>query len=318
MLTVGLLGAGLWLGSSPGAQILSSFTDPAGGTLAIPVTQIISESRKYNVLMKRIIKKMVKGLLHSNAGKKRLQWLYEHGFHIAVGGMNYGNGGTYSESGEMHVLEMIRERFKNEERIVIFDVGANIGGYARTVTDLLGPKAQVHSFEPSHKCFETFGQTTKGIPNIVANNFGFSSAPGSQTLYSDSDDSGLASLYHRKLDHYGINMDKTEVIELSTIDDHCCTNNIDRIHFLKLDIEGHELSALKGASRMLSEERIDVIQFEFGGCNIDSRTYFQDFFYLLNEKYKINRIVKDGLVEIPKYFELHEIFITTNYLAIHR
>ena len=44
MLAVGLLGAGLWLAASLGAQISSSFADPAGGTLAIPVTQTTSGS----------------------------------------------------------------------------------------------------------------------------------------------------------------------------------------------------------------------------------------------------------------------------------
>jgi hypothetical protein len=28
--------------------------------------------------------------------------------------------------------------------------------------------------------------------------------------------------------------------------------------------------------------------------------------------------VRDGIVEIPQYSELHEVFITINYLAIHR
>lgn len=44
MLAAGLLGAGLWLAASLGAQISSSFTDPAGGTLAIPVSQTTSGS----------------------------------------------------------------------------------------------------------------------------------------------------------------------------------------------------------------------------------------------------------------------------------
>lgn len=39
-------------------------------------------------------------------------------------------------------------------------------------------------------------------------------------------------------------------------------HDIDHIDLLKLDIEGHELAALRGA-------------------NIDSRTYFWDFFYFL-------------------------------------
>jgi FkbM family methyltransferase len=265
-----------------------------------------------------MLKNMISGYLRRNAGSMRMQKLYQKLHGVALTGMNYGRGGTYTESGEMNVLELVRDRYRKNDRITIFDVGANVGEYARTMAQLFGEKAQIHSFEPSVKCFQTFSKTTDGLRTIKANNFGLSDAATNVTLYSDASDSGLASLYNRKLDHYGIDMNMTEEISLSTLDEYCVENAIDRIHFLKLDIEGHELSALKGAARMLKEDRIDVIQFEFGGCNIDSRTFFQDFFYLLNDKYKIHRIVRDGIVEIPQYSELHEVFITINYLAIHR
>ena len=81
-----------------------------------------------------------------------------------------------------------------------------------------------------------------------------------------------------------------------------------------MDVEGHELKILNGAKGMIDSNSIDYIQFEFGGCNIDSRTYFQDFWYLLNDKYKFNRILKDGLFEINSYKEIYECFITTNFL----
>ena len=61
-----------------------------------------------------------------------------------------------------------------------------------------------------------------------------------------------------------------------------------------------------------------MIQFEFGGCNIDYRTYFRDFYYLLKENYKIYRILKDGLFELKQYKESYEIFINVNYLAIRK
>ena len=113
-------------------------------------------------------------------------------------------------------------------------------------------------------------------------------------------------------------MDKSEEIKLSTLDVYCSANKIDRIHFLKLDIEGHELKALNGAKRMIDSKNIDIIQFEFGGANIDSRTYFQDFFYLLKDNYSIYRIVKDGLFEMPIYKETYEVFLTINYLAVRK
>ncbi len=66
---------------------------------------------------------------------------------------------------------------------------------------------------------------------------------------------------------------------------------------------------------MLNERKIRFIQFEFGGTDIDSRVFFQDFYYLLKDNYSLYRIVKDGLVKIDGYKEKYEIFDTINFLA---
>ncbi|HIO21636.1 MAG TPA: FkbM family methyltransferase, partial [Nitrospirales bacterium] len=91
---------------------------------------------------------------------------------------------------------------------------------------------------------------------------------------------------------------------------------LDRQHIsvCKIDIEGHELDALNGFGEAL--KHIDVIQFEFGGCNIDTRTFFQDFWYFFTERgFDIYRITPFGAVKINRYRELDEFFTTTNYLA---
>jgi FkbM family methyltransferase len=193
-----------------------------------------------------------------------------------------------------------------------------VGNYSKVLSDFFQTKATIHSFEPSKKTYEKFLETTKNIPNIVPNNFGLSDSENYQLLYTNQDASGLASVYQRDLEHYGISMDKSEEVKLSTIDAYCKINNIDRIHFLKLDIEGHEMKALEGAKQMIDSKKIDFIQFEFGGSNIDSRTYFKDFFNLLKDNYKIYRILKDGLHEMSKYQEIYEIFTTINYLAVKK
>lgn len=85
-----------------------------------------------------------------------------------------------------------------------------------------------------------------------------------------------------------------------------------------MDIEGHELYALKGASTLLSEKRISNIQIEFGGCNIDSRTYFKDFWNLLHNDFNVYRVLQDGLWEITKYSERLECFVTSNFLFVKK
>ena len=60
-----------------------------------------------------------------------------------------------------------------------------------------------------------------------------------------------------------------------------------------------------------------MVTFEFGGCNIDTRTYFQDFWYFFKDKNMlIYRILPHNrLYKILSYNEMYEQFTTTNYLA---
>jgi hypothetical protein len=104
-------------------------------------------------------------------------------------------------------------------------------------------------------------------------------------------------------------------VNIEKLDDFITTNDLQYIDLLKLDIEGNELNALFGASDALRKGIVKAIQFEFGSCNIDSRTYFRDFWNLLSGQYNIYRVIKDGLHPITHYSEYDEIFTTINYYA---
>ena len=198
---------------------------------------------------------------------------------------------------------------------MVFDVGSNIGEYAILLSQILEPNTNIYCFEPSKATFEHLIENTSNIKNIQLFNFGLGVKAESINLYFDKKESGLASFYKRRLDHFSIDMSKSELVEVKILDEFCRDHKIEHIHFLKMDVEGNELNILNGAKGMMDKGTIDFIQFEFGGCNIDSRTFFQDFFYLLKDQYHIYRILKNGLYPIDSYSEKYEIFITTNYLA---
>jgi hypothetical protein len=85
---------------------------------------------------------------------------------------------------------------------------------------------------------------------------------------------------------------------------------------LKIDVEGHELSVLRGASN--SMQRIGCIQFEFGGTMVDSRTFMRDVMKFLGAyNFEIFRITPFGNLAIGGYDSKHECFEYTNYLAVN-
>lgn len=53
-----------------------------------------------------------------------------------------------------------------------------------------------------------------------------------------------------------------EKVTITTIDNFCVENKIDKISYLKIDTEGKDLEVLKGAKKFLSEQKIDFIHVE--------------------------------------------------------
>jgi FkbM family methyltransferase len=261
---------------------------------------------------------MTKWIMKKLIGREKWQNIFTNLLRFSLDGMNYGHVTDLSESGELNTIKVLKKYFHSREHISIFDVGGNLGHYSRALAQCFGSKATIYAFEPSPKTFDQFIKNTSDIDTIKASNLGFSDREEKSSLYMDHELSTLASVYPRNLTHHEKIISQVEEIKLTTIDRFCEENKIDQIDFLKLDIEGHELRALNGAHRMIENDKIDFIQFEFGGCNIDSRTFFQDFYYLLIEKYRLFRIVRNGLIEIEKYEEINEIFRALNYLAQHR
>lgn len=254
-------------------------------------------------------------------GKKQFQGEFIDLLWKALRGLNIGTGDEFATSGELYLLHELKDKYLKATDIpwVVFDVGANVGDYAKAIIGIFADaNYRLYCFEPSSKTFEVLSSNVTKSEKVLLINLGISNKQSKQTLYTDNDGSGMASLTKRNLEYRNIHMDKSEEVNLTTIDIFCKQNKINQIDFLKLDIEGFELDALNGGIELINKNAIKYIQFEFGGCNIDTRTYFKDFFFFLKEKYTIYRVLQDGLTEIPEYHEVHEQFNTTNYFAISK
>jgi FkbM family methyltransferase len=155
----------------------------------------------------------------------------------------------------------------------------------------------------------------KDNSNVILEQLAIANDNANVILYSNEAGSGLASLTKRRLEHFAINFSHTEDIKSIKFEDYwkekLDSKNID---FCKLDIEGHEMDAFIGFGKAINY--IDLIQFEFGGCNIDTRIFFQDFWYFFKKKgFDLFRISPLGIIPITNYKESDEYFTTSNYLV---
>ena len=258
---------------------------------------------------------MLRNIISKCAGNKYVQKLLEKNIMFSHYLSGVGSGGGVQSSGEKSVLDFLTSE---REPYCIFDVGANKGQYLNMVfKELQNREFMIHSFEPSKYTFDLLQKNSPESAKVILNNLGLGKNIGEFTLYSNEQGSGLSSLTKRKLDHFNIDFSESEKIRITTLDNYCFENGIKHIHLLKIDVEGHELDVLNGANKMFAAQSIDVVTFEFGGCNIDTRTFFQDFYYFFKEKkMQLFRITPSGyLFPIRKYKEQYEQFITTNFIA---
>jgi FkbM family methyltransferase len=196
---------------------------------------------------------------------------------------------------------------------VLVDIGANVGNYT---SEFMGasPKSKIFAFEPSKLNLQILEKKFEHEKQVKILPFALSNFTGKAELFSDLPGSGLASLTKRDLRHLGINFDSSESIDVITLDEWLKNSGVIP-HMIKLDVEGHELDVLKGGIEALKV--VKVVQFEFGGCNLDTRTFFKDIWDVLNRiKFKIYRISPIGPILLPRYSEEDEYFLTTNYLAV--
>lgn len=155
-------------------------------------------------------------------------------------------------------------------------------------------------------------------PAIRINAMAVGREAGNATLFSDQPGSGLGSLTKRNLDHMNIPFDASEGVQVIRFDAYWRDVLQERpIDLIKLDIEGHELDALAGMGAALGATQ--AVQFEFGGANIDTRTFLRDFFALFGDAgFDIHRITPVGAQRLTSYRESDEAFTTTNFIALRR
>lgn len=163
------------------------------------------------------------------------------------------------------------------------DVGANLGFYTRMASSLVGDVGQVYAFEPMPAAYRLLRMNTSDLTNV--------------TLHDDalSDREGVGEFFVR--DHGDASsllsdgLGRPIQVGLNTLDRKlsCTESGSMRVDFIKIDVEGAELSVLRGATKTIQAHQ-PVVYFEFlsiyaaqyGFTYADFAEFFKPFDYSLH------------------------------------
>lgn len=198
---------------------------------------------------------------------------------------------------------------------IVFDVGANVGDWSSIAHDLF-PQATVHCFELSERTFSTLTRNISGA-HFVLNNAGLSDKLGIFDYKDYGPDSGVNTLLLNATVHDQKIQPTLVKANLLTGNYYCRDHMIEKIDFLKIDVEGAEHLVLRGFSNLLEHKAVRIIQFEYGYTNGDSKFLMRDFYQFFKDYgYTLARVQKGPLSFREWTYSDNDFKSGPNYVAI--
>ncbi len=218
-------------------------------------------------------------------------------------------------SGEAIAMKEILNNISHQ-KIVFFDIGGNEGNFSKEVLKIVQEQSKevsLHIFEPQPKCLETLRKVFQNDARVTINPVALSNEKGEATFYTNYEGSTWGSLVKRE--KWGV-VNPT-VVPTDTLDNYIAQHAIQKIDYLKVDVEGNEMQVLKGAETSISKKMIKNIQFEYGGTFQDANSTLKEVFDFLLPFYTIYKIVDDGSMLVNETFTSDmEDYKYSNFIGI--
>lgn len=228
-------------------------------------------------------------------------------------------------NGEMLVQNCVVDAWKKEwvgeQRLVVFDVGANVGDWSSALLSLLtksrdmSEAVDLYAFEPVPSTFQ-FLRKRLGTQNAVLHyeQVALSSEKSEGTMYISGVNSASNSL---NADPLRGDMKPVAIVK-TTVADFCRAHRIRKVQLLKCDAEGHDMEVIRGALPLLARGSISVLQFEYNHQWIFSRHFLRDVFMALEKlPYKIAKLQPHRLLILSGWHPELEKYFEGNYVLVH-
>lgn len=223
------------------------------------------------------------------------------------------------DNGELLVQDVML-RYMPEGRIVVFDVGANLGLWSSSLLHRAAARGRndvdVHLFEPSSATYQMLADRIQRDPlrdRLHAVPLAVSDTEGEATFYSPAPGAGTSSLYRHATLPASL---ATETIRTCTLEGYCAARKLRSVFFVKSDAEGNDFRVLQGARALLERKEIELLQFEYNHRWITARFFLRDAFELAAEHgYLLGKITPRGIEFYPEWDPELESFQEANYLV---
>lgn len=151
-------------------------------------------------------------------------------------------------------------------KMTIVDAGANIGLHSLFFSKRVGEEGKIYAFEPAKKIFRRMMDHIQNnqITNIEGLCLALGAKQGSAEVVDNKEDTSRTFL-RSSLSNSG----ETPTAAVETLDAFAKVRGLERIDFLKMDVEGFESEILDGALGLLTRQAIKVIQIELDERSLD-------------------------------------------------
>lgn len=229
-----------------------------------------------------------------------------------------------ASNGEMLVQNCVINAWKNGDlsgqRLVVFDVGANVGDWSSALVSQLSDltmreTADLYIFEPVPSTFN-FLKNRLGSqnPDLHYEQVALSSENGESVIYVSAPNAGTNSLHAGSPDG---DQQQIAIVKV-TAADFCKTHNIQKVHLLKCDTEGHDMEVIRGALPLLADGKISILQFEYNHRWIYARNFLRDAFMAVEKlPYQLAMLQPDHLLIFTEWHPELEKFFEGNYALVH-
>jgi FkbM family methyltransferase len=147
------------------------------------------------------------------------------------------------------------------------DVGAHCGIFARIASNIISQDGRIFALEPNPDVLR-FLQANVPAPAVSIRSLAITDSNGKAPLWKGgASESALSSLaYHLPVEDHSL-------VQTSTLDQFISDEQLEQVALVKLDVEGSEMMALKGARSSLARKSILALLVEFTEDNIQKSGY---------------------------------------------